>query len=296
MNSFKYLLASSAALLLPFAASAAPVISEVSPVQATVNTPVSLSATVSSNAAISSCRLYVDLADVGDMTVANGRASTSFVFPYAGSRIAFVFCRDANGSMAAGPNTAIWVAGALQAEAPLATPNPPVVAVPISAPIPTLYSDVPTDYTRQLLKLACPAKASADHPCKAVYYVGADGKRHAFPNSRVFFTWYQDFNNVATVTSDVMGAFPLGKNVTYRPGVRMVKFSTINKVYSVGRDGSLRWVKTEDIAKTLYGANWNTMVDDISDTFFMNYTFGPDIDFASAFNPTAETEAQVTFD
>ncbi|HTM69246.1 MAG TPA: hypothetical protein VL426_08235, partial [Candidatus Binatia bacterium] len=44
-----------------------------------------------------------------------------------------------------------------------------------------------------LIKIACPAGSSASHPCRAVYYFGADAKRHAFPNDRAYFTWYADF-------------------------------------------------------------------------------------------------------
>src|SRR5262249_22936910 len=47
-----------------------------------------------------------------------------------------------------------------------------------------------------LVKLACPAKADVNHPCRAVYFFGNDGKRHAFPNARVYATWYADFSGV----------------------------------------------------------------------------------------------------
>jgi hypothetical protein len=146
------------------------------------------------------------------------------------------------------------------------------------------------------VKTACVAGSLPDDPCKAVYYIGIDGKRHAYPNSHVFFTWYQNFDAVQTITSEQMAAYPLGKNVIYRPGVRMVKFASLNTVYVVGRDGLLHWVKTEDVASALYGADWNTKVDDIPDTFFTDYGFGGEIVSADVFNPAAETAARVTFD
>ena len=79
------------------------------------------------------------------------------------------------------------------------------------------------------------------------YYIGIDGKRHAYPNSKVFFTWYGNFDAVETITPAQLAAYPLGKNVRYRPGVRMVKFTTLNKVYVVARDGSLHWITSEAV-------------------------------------------------
>ncbi len=149
---------------------------------------------------------------------------------------------------------------------------------------------------RNLIKLACESDADANDPCKAVYYIGADGKRHAYPNSRVFFTWYGDFDGVRVVSAETMGRYMLGANVIYRPGQRMVKFTTDPKVYVVGRGGVLRWVKTEALARAYYGMDWNTKIDDIPDAFYTNYTFGTEIEAESEFSPTAEMEANATFD
>jgi len=283
------------ALFLPLAAHAAPTISEVSPVTAAAGTPVTLSATVNSSIAIQTCRLYVDLEDVGEMSVNGTLASRSYTFPAGGSRIAFVFCRDTASGMGAGPNTAIWATGAIQNSAPLSAPpsNPPTQQ---PAQNPTSTPTTPPSVTRRLIKTACPAHAAADDPCKAVYYVGADGKRHAYPNGAVFFTWYANFDSVETVTSGALSAYQLGANVTYRPGARMVKFTTLDRVYAVGSGGTLRWVKTEDTARSLYGSDWNKKIDDIPDAFFANYTFGADVDAATAFSPASEMTQSATFD
>jgi len=290
----KHILLSAAAvgaLAFPAVALAAPSISSVTPVTATVNVPATMTATVSANTGIASCRLYIDLNDVGEMNVSGGMATLAFTFPYGGSRIAFVFCRETSGAMAAGPNTAIWVEGPLQNQPPLGggggnnNPNPP-------APNP----NSPTASARTLVKTACLAGATPDDPCKAVYYIGADGKRHAFPNSKVFFTWYQNFDTVQVISASTLASYPLGKNVTYRPGVKMVKFTTDPKVYAVARGGDLRWITTEAIARTYYGDSWNQMIDDIPDTFYTNYTFGPSITSAGDYSPTAEMAAAVTID
>lgn len=145
-----------------------------------------------------------------------------------------------------------------------------------------------------LVKLDCSSGAAVDHPCKAVYYYGSDGKRHAFPNDKVYFTWYTDFSSVQIVSSDVMASFPLGTNVTYRPGVKLVKITTDPKVYAVSLGGVLRWVTSEALASSLYGADWNTKIHDVPDAFFINYTLGTNIVSTSDYTPIAETVASRT--
>lgn len=119
----------------------------------------------------------------------------------------------------------------------------------------------------------------------AVYYVGADGRRHAFPNSKVYFTWYAGFDGVRTIAAGAMASIPLGANATYHPGTRMVKFTTDPKVYAVSSDRKLCWVATEEAARSQYGVTWNQKIDDIADTFYTDYQFGADIRAVDDFNP-----------
>ena len=141
-----------------------------------------------------------------------------------------------------------------------------------------------------LIKTTCSAGAAADDPCTAVYYLTSDGLRHAFPNDKVFFTWYENFDGITTISAADMTKYTLGKNVTYRPGTRMVKFVTSNTVYAVSRGGELRPIASEAVATALYGTTWNTQIDDISDAFYGNYTFGSTIDSNITYNPNnAET-------
>lgn len=111
----------------------------------------------------------------------------------------------------------------------------------------------------------------------AVYYCGADGKRYVFPNDRAYFTWYSDFNGVITLSDQELAQVPLGGNVTYRPGIKMVKIQSDPSVYAVSKGGVLRWVQTEAVARTLYGNDWAKKVDDVSDAFFFSYTIGEPI-------------------
>lgn len=130
----------------------------------------------------------------------------------------------------------------------------------------------------------------------AVYYFGTNGKRYVFPTEKTYFSWYSNFNNVKTITDAELATLQIGGNVTYRPGVRLVKVTTDPKVYAVDARGTLRHVTTETIAIALYGSNWNKMVDDVPDAFFTNYTIGTPIVSSSDFSPTTVTQTAQTID
>lgn len=119
----------------------------------------------------------------------------------------------------------------------------------------------------------------------AVYYYASNGKRYVFANDKVFFTWYPDFSSVQIITLEQMSLIPIGGNVTYKPGYKMVKFQTDNKTYLPTKGGTLRWVMSEQVARQWFGDNWNTHVDDISEAFFTNYRMGEAIGNALDVSP-----------
>ncbi len=248
-----------------------PTVTGLIPTNATVGVPVSLHANVSDNVAVSSCTLYVDGVSKGAMTIGSGVASLTQTFTTAGVAIANAYCVDSSGNATRGSSVTITISAAT-------TTTEERDAAPEAA-------------VNTLIKMACGSVADVSDPCHAVYYY--DGKRHAFPNEKVFFTWYENFDDVIVVTDEFMASVTLGKNVTYHPGTRMVKFLTVNTVYAVGTDGELRAVASEDVAKSIWGSTWNKQIDDISDAFFSNYHFGDDINSTSDFDPDA-VEASVT--
>lgn len=130
----------------------------------------------------------------------------------------------------------------------------------------------------------------------AVYYYSADGKRYVFPNEKTYRTWYRDFTGVRIVDGAKLAGVPIGGNVTYRPGMRLVKVVSDPKVYAVARGGALRHIVTEAIAADLYGARWAQAVEDIPDAFFTNYTVGEPIPTAAAYKPNAELASAPTID
>jgi hypothetical protein len=123
-----------------------------------------------------------------------------------------------------------------------------------------------------------------------IYYVGADGVRHAFPNEDVYFSWYSTFLFVQPISDAELASIPLGQNITYRPGAQLVKLPSDPRVYAV--DGrQLRWVKSETLAELLYGGDWTTRVHDLPEAFFTDYVMGSDIDALTDFFPSAVRDA-----
>lgn len=119
-----------------------------------------------------------------------------------------------------------------------------------------------------------------------VYYYATDGARYVFPNSKTYFTWYNDFTGVKQIPDGTLGSIPLARsNVTYRPGKKMVKITTDPKVYVVDQGGILRHVASEQLAQTLYGLNWKNVIEDVPDPFFVNYKVGTPIQTASDYRP-----------
>ncbi len=130
----------------------------------------------------------------------------------------------------------------------------------------------------------------------AVYYLGGDGRRYVFPNEKTFRSWFPVAPSVRVVSPAEMAGYQLGGNVTYRPGVRMIKIQTDPKIYAVSRGGLLRHVISEGVAAGLYGPDWNTKIDDVPEAFFINYRVGPAIQDIFDYDPAAERERVPTID
>lgn len=120
----------------------------------------------------------------------------------------------------------------------------------------------------------------------AIYYFGADGKRYVFPNEKTYRSWYEDFSEITVLNDADLASIPLGGNVTYRPGVKLVKVTTDPKVYAVAKNGFLRWVTSETLADSIYGSDWKSLVEDVPDAFFVNYTIGNPIQNITDFIPS----------
>jgi len=130
----------------------------------------------------------------------------------------------------------------------------------------------------------------------AVYYYSDNGKRYVFPTERTFMTWFTGFSNVKTITDSDLASLPIGGNVTYKPGTRLVKVTTDPKVYAIAAGGIFRHLANESVAINLYGNDWATKVDDLPDPFFINYKIGSPINSVNDFSPSNETASATSID
>jgi hypothetical protein len=112
----------------------------------------------------------------------------------------------------------------------------------------------------------------------AVYYLNDGKTRHAFPNKTTFASWFdQEYSKVITVSESFLTKYPLGKNVTIRPGSFLVKITTSPQVYAIEEGGVLREIVSEQVAEKIYGKDWAKRVVDVPDVFFSDYQIGKPI-------------------
>ncbi|MFH1611370.1 MAG: YCF48-related protein [Patescibacteria group bacterium] len=266
---------------------AGPIVSAVTPISATQGSSTSLSITsTDALSSVSLCTLYLNGASQGAMTnQGSGVFTKTYTFTAEGSYTAYAICVDSLGNSTTATSSYITVGVAVsEPESPAVEVTEPEEDPGIDEGDDAVVEDLSSLRSDVLIKSQCVGSTDVNDPCRAVYYYDSENRRHAFPNEKVFFTWYDDFDDIIIIDSSVMAEISLSTNVTYHPGTKMVKFQTINTVYAVEQGGVLRAIASESIASSLYGSAWNTHIDDISDAFFRNYSFGDDINSASDYS------------
>lgn len=118
----------------------------------------------------------------------------------------------------------------------------------------------------------------------AVYYLGHDNKRYVFPDDKVYYTWYENFDDVITVSATEMISHTLGGNITTRGGTKLAQFVAYDyagnmviddpKIYALEPGGVIRHVTTGDIASALYGATWESKINPVPNYLYSNYAVG----------------------
>ena len=132
-----------------------------------------------------------------------------------------------------------------------------------------------------------------------LYWYSKNGKRYVFPNVQTYETWYpkeQPQPKVFKVSSQELAKTAIGGNVTYKPGVRLIKIKTDPKIYAISLGGYIRWIQNENLIEQIYGKNWRDILDVMPDAFFVNYSVGKAISSPNDYNPTAENVSAKTID
>jgi len=128
----------------------------------------------------------------------------------------------------------------------------------------------------------------------AVFYYSLAADRYVFPNEKTYRSWYPEGYScpvIHDITTYELASIPIGGNICYKPGVRLLKITTDPRVYAVSQACTLRWIQNESLISQIYGPNWKDLVDDVPDAFFGNYTIGQPIAAPGDYNPFNEREA-----
>jgi len=112
----------------------------------------------------------------------------------------------------------------------------------------------------------------------AVFCLLPGGQRMVFPHDSIYSSWYPSYSGVVTVPPSVIADYQILRNVTYKPGT-LVKSQTASPVYVVVDSfGTMRWIPSEHVAYQLWGPSWASLVHDIPDEFWVNYSIGQPLD------------------
>lgn len=133
----------------------------------------------------------------------------------------------------------------------------------------------------------------------SLYWYAKDKKRYVFPNIQTFETWFPKTAEQPTiykVKPEQLVSLLIGGNVTYRPGVKLIKLKTDPKIYAVSIGGYARWIPDQKIIEAIYGSSWQDKIDEIPDAFFVNYSFKSEIKTPSDYNPEEEMRKARTVD
>lgn len=137
----------------------------------------------------------------------------------------------------------------------------------------------------QAFALSFPSVAGLEHgtlikssSSSTVYYFGVDDVRYGFPNESTFFTWYDDFSEVITISTSQMNDIPFGGMVTYKPqlgndgiSTRLLKLASQPTVYVPLANGMLAALKNVDYASAIFDTSWPSYVDVLPDALASNY-------------------------
>lgn len=109
-----------------------------------------------------------------------------------------------------------------------------------------------------------------------VYMLNPQMKRAPFYNGDVYESWYSDFADVQVIPDICVGEYQVGSSMTFRPGSRLVK-GVSPKVYAIFPGDKLVEIQDEEVARNLYGNNWDQKIRVLDDFYFDSYIRTTDV-------------------
>ncbi len=151
---------------------------------------------------------------------------------------------------------------------------------------PILYPDAPQLAGHVLVGPKVPTK----------FYLARDGKRYVFPDdTKTYESWKSVLPPIKYIAQDELESYPLGGNVWYRPGVRLIQIQSDYRIYAVAHGGHLRSLN-EGTAEMLFGKNWKSLLDTLQDHYYTNYNMGEPILSPQQYSVLAELGGSQTIE
>ncbi len=160
-----------------------------------------------------------------------------------------------------------------------------------------------------------------------LYWYNNDGKRYVIVNQATYLSWFPQGSRkhfIRRVSNQVLANIPIGGNVTYKPGVKILKVqngasglcvarpkdrmpnipaNSFNKseqdgewfhiitggdrLYVIAKGGIAREC-APDVLEQIYGKNWRDLVEELPDAFFTNYGIGDAVFSIKDYDPESE--------
>lgn len=96
-----------------------------------------------------------------------------------------------------------------------------------------------------------------------LFYYGVDGQIHPFFDSVVYHSWYDNFDEVVSVSNQKLASYLIGEPVCMRAGSWLVKFPHDPRVYAVELGCVLRPIYSQIEAYVLYGPQWEQRIHEL---------------------------------
>jgi len=113
-----------------------------------------------------------------------------------------------------------------------------------------------------------------------IVYLILDETIYSMPSEKVYFSWFENWEAVKTVSASYLNSFKNGGAATYAPG-SLFKMSGDPKVYMVGSDGKFHWITTQLVAYNIFGETWNKDIIEFNTADATGIIFGSSIDSAA---------------
>lgn len=122
----------------------------------------------------------------------------------------------------------------------------------------------------------------------SLYWYSDTGERFTFPTGDILYSWFPETSAIPPVyqvTDETLASITLAGNIVYRPGTRLIKIESDEKIYAIDIDGLIRWIPNEDTISELYGRKWKDLLVVSPDVLFLDYSIGNTIENANDFDP-----------